>query len=174
MSEYSQGIMGDGPVILKDGEPLTPDQIVEELNQLWAMAKAGSELAGYTSYAEIVGGVNHNRAEIRKACDEVFHQGRVFNELEVDRIISEEEPQVPEPFVREMRYVIFKIKDIEKYLTQHEHLTLGIISRQVNAGRKLDGKMPLECVVIESDWPEYESTWKALESRMNQEAKAHA
>lgn len=34
MSEYSQGIMADGPVILKDGQPLTPDEIVAELTEL--------------------------------------------------------------------------------------------------------------------------------------------
>lgn len=30
--EYSQGIMSDGPVILRDGQPMTPEEIVEELN----------------------------------------------------------------------------------------------------------------------------------------------
>ncbi len=34
MTEYSQGIMNDGPVILKDGQPMTLDEIVNELNQL--------------------------------------------------------------------------------------------------------------------------------------------
>jgi hypothetical protein len=29
---YSQGIMSDGPVILKNGIPLTPDEIVNILN----------------------------------------------------------------------------------------------------------------------------------------------
>jgi len=33
MDEYSQGIMADGPVILKNGQPLTPEQIVSELNR---------------------------------------------------------------------------------------------------------------------------------------------
>jgi len=34
MSEiYSQGVAGDGPVILCDGLPMTPDMIVEVLNR---------------------------------------------------------------------------------------------------------------------------------------------
>lgn len=32
IKEYSQGIMFDGPVILKDGQPLTPKEIVKDLN----------------------------------------------------------------------------------------------------------------------------------------------
>ena len=31
---YTQGIMNDGPVILQDGNPLTPENIVAELNKL--------------------------------------------------------------------------------------------------------------------------------------------
>lgn len=34
MIEYSQGIAADGPAILKDGQPMTPEQIVSELNGL--------------------------------------------------------------------------------------------------------------------------------------------
>ncbi len=33
-NKYSQGIMNDGPCILKNGEPLTPEEIVSELNRL--------------------------------------------------------------------------------------------------------------------------------------------
>jgi hypothetical protein len=29
--EYSQGVSGDGPVVLKDGQPMNIDQIVDEL-----------------------------------------------------------------------------------------------------------------------------------------------
>ena len=31
--EYSQGIANDGPVILRDGLPMTPEMIVETLNE---------------------------------------------------------------------------------------------------------------------------------------------
>jgi len=43
---------------------------------LWKIAKAGDELAQYASYAELVGGVSHNRTEIRKWCDEVFARSK--------------------------------------------------------------------------------------------------
>lgn len=32
-AEYSQGVCGDGAAILKDGQPMTIDEIVAELNQ---------------------------------------------------------------------------------------------------------------------------------------------
>jgi len=34
--------------------------------------------------------------------------------------------------------------------------------------RERNGKQPLECVVVESDWPEYEPTWEAIKQRMAQ------
>lgn len=33
-SEYSQGVMSDGPVILRDGNPMTPEEIINELEVL--------------------------------------------------------------------------------------------------------------------------------------------
>lgn len=38
MNEYSQGIMGDGVAILKNGQPLTPEQIISELEKIERMA----------------------------------------------------------------------------------------------------------------------------------------
>ena len=34
MNEYSQGIMGDGATVLKNGQPLTIEEIIAELNTL--------------------------------------------------------------------------------------------------------------------------------------------
>lgn len=34
MSEYSQGVREDGAVILKDGQPMVIEEIVEALNRL--------------------------------------------------------------------------------------------------------------------------------------------
>jgi len=43
-NEYSQGIMSDGPVILKNGQPMTPEDIVVELSVLQAThAQDGGE-----------------------------------------------------------------------------------------------------------------------------------
>lgn len=33
-NRYSQGVMSDGPVILEDGDPMTPEEIVSKLNEL--------------------------------------------------------------------------------------------------------------------------------------------
>lgn len=69
-------------------------------------------------------------------------------------------------FKREFRYLVFKFKDVNKYLTETEKEMLMSITRKVAKGRADDMKMPIECVVVESDWPEYEPTWDAIEQRM--------
>ena len=69
-------------------------------------------------------------------------------------------------FQREERYVVLKIKDLHEYLPQPLIDHLKSISDEVRAGRQMAGKQPLECVVVESDWPEYEPTWSAISARM--------
>jgi len=39
MTEYSQGIAGDGPCILKNGQSMTPDEIVSQLTVLYCENK---------------------------------------------------------------------------------------------------------------------------------------
>jgi Tat protein secretion system quality control protein TatD with DNase activity len=69
-------------------------------------------------------------------------------------------------FERENRYLIFKRSDL-KCLTDTEHDILGSIARKVRTHREIiNGKIPLECLVIESDWPEFEPTWDLIEKRM--------
>jgi hypothetical protein len=70
-----------------------------------------------------------------------------------------------EGFKREDRYVVLKRSDIEKYL-HGSRGQLRDICRAINAGRYADDKPLLQAVVIESDWPEYEPTWRAIEQRM--------
>jgi len=70
-------------------------------------------------------------------------------------------------FQREERYVVLKIKDLREYLPQPLIDHLSSIADEVRAGRQLAGKQPLECVVVESDWPEYEPTWQAIEARVD-------
>jgi len=75
-------------------------------------------------------------------------------------------------FVRKPRYLVAKIKDANKYLTPCERDRLEHLIAKCNCGRLDDGKRCLECVVIESDWPEYEPTWAAIAARMDaQEAR---
>lgn len=68
-------------------------------------------------------------------------------------------------FEREQRYVVLKVKDVMQRLSEKDILTLARILDEIDAYRKSIGKT-LECVVIESDWPEYEPTWKAIEARV--------
>lgn len=47
-----------------------------------------------------------------------------------------------------------------------EKQQLARLAEVQRVGREEVGKAPLECVVVESDWPEYEPTWEAIEARM--------
>lgn len=66
-------------------------------------------------------------------------------------------------FKREERYIVFKVSDLGNSLKGDE---IRRLSKEYAEQRSLKGKPPLECVVVESDWPEYEPTWKAIEARV--------
>lgn len=71
-------------------------------------------------------------------------------------------------FKREPRYIVFKLKDIKKYIgPDFEAMeTLYAFGNHITAGRIADGKLPFNAVVVEQDWPEFEPTWEAIEARM--------
>lgn len=69
-------------------------------------------------------------------------------------------------FKREDRYLVMKRSDIEKYLPDDKKKLLDFIAGNIRDGRALDGKEPLQCVVVEHDWPEYEMTWAWIEARV--------
>lgn len=69
-------------------------------------------------------------------------------------------------FAREERYVVFKIKDIVKYLHAVDREVISSISDRLSLLRKADGKRPLVSLVIESDWPEYEPAWSQIKARV--------
>ena len=69
-------------------------------------------------------------------------------------------------FEREERYLVFKLADVEKDFFPSEISQLLRLYETQQNRRKQRGKPPLECVVVESDWPEYEPTWKAIEARV--------
>lgn len=69
-------------------------------------------------------------------------------------------------FHREERYIVLKITDIDKSLSDAEVDTLRGICNKVEKYRGESGKRQFECVVVESDWPEYEPTWKSIEQRI--------
>lgn len=67
---------------------------------------------------------------------------------------------------REYRYIVMKLKDAAEYLSELDGKQLDRILDKIAMGRMKDGKAPLECVVVEHDWPEYEPTWAAITSRV--------
>lgn len=71
------------------------------------------------------------------------------------------------PFTRESHYIVIKRKDAAKYLDDEDRTTLENIGEVIEKGRYRERKIAFECVVVESDWPEYEPTWAAIEARMS-------
>lgn len=69
--------------------------------------------------------------------------------------------------IREERYTVLKVSDVSNALEPDEKSELIYLEEKVALYREQTGKKPLECVVVESDWPEYESTWQAIEQRMD-------
>lgn len=69
--------------------------------------------------------------------------------------------------IREQRYFVIKIKDVDQYLSTMEMVTLEAIMDHIDHGRHQDNKPRLTAVVVEQDWPEYEIVWKMLEERVN-------
>ncbi|MCV6612876.1 MAG: hypothetical protein OIF55_19135 [Amphritea sp.] len=72
-------------------------------------------------------------------------------------------------FNREERYTVFKITDLQEAdnISPGDKEHLIHIESCVNAHRHNRDAKPLECVVVESDWPEYETVWRMIESRAN-------
>ena len=73
---------------------------------------------------------------------------------------------------RENRYIVLKHSDIEAVgLTPNEVDALEEIMFKISEKRRSLGKDRLKCVVVESDWPEYEPTWKAIKERATRKEK---
>ncbi|MDC3312709.1 hypothetical protein OAV22_02105 [Flavobacteriaceae bacterium] len=70
---------------------------------------------------------------------------------------------------RENRYEVLKISDVSEALNAEEKEALIHITETVAAWRERNGKIPLSCVVVESDWPEYEFVWGMIEDRVTGE-----
>ncbi len=67
---------------------------------------------------------------------------------------------------RDYKYVVLKRKDIHAALTDDEQSLLHSLYWKVDDYRYKGGRPLLKCVVVESDWPEYEPTWDAIERRI--------
>ena len=68
---------------------------------------------------------------------------------------------------RESRYLMAKLKDITKYLSDDDASNLIGLVKKVDQGREHDGKRPLQCVCVEDDWPEYEEVWAMIAARVD-------
>lgn len=66
----------------------------------------------------------------------------------------------------EDRYVVFKKSDLAAYASVSDLEALARVEAAVDAGRLAAGEAPLDGVVVEADWPEYEATWAALQARI--------
>lgn len=72
------------------------------------------------------------------------------------------------------RYTVIKNYDLEQaiskgYVSEKDYEALQLILMTLRTMRRAQGKPLLETVVVESDWPEYEPTWKLIEDRVDQE-----
>ncbi len=74
--------------------------------------------------------------------------------------------------LRENRYFVFKITDMEYYLMEEERRILEDLQQKINQGRLRANKQPLQGVICESDWPEYEAVWQLIEARVEKEYSA--
>lgn len=81
-----------------------------------------------------------------------------------------QEESVAVPFERENRYIVLKIKDLERL----NPVLLEELTGTLSAIANLTTMPQREYVVIESDWPEYEPVWKMLEDRVNGERAAYS
>lgn len=69
-------------------------------------------------------------------------------------------------FMREERYIVFKLSDVERYLTDKDRANITMMKMEIDAGRDCANKPPFKGLIVEADWPEYEPTWKAIEARV--------
>ena len=65
---------------------------------------------------------------------------------------------------REDRYIVIKRSDLKAAqaagdVSPIDVVALNYVEDSANRIRLERNKMPLKCVVVESDWPEYEHVW---------------
>lgn len=70
-------------------------------------------------------------------------------------------------FKREQRYYVLKLSDLHGTVGLADLLYLDGIARKVADRRAQEGKEQREYLVIESDWPEFEPTWRGIEARVS-------
>ena len=66
-------------------------------------------------------------------------------------------------FEKYTKYFVFKIKDVDKYLSVREQHQLLDIQRKIDVCREYEGKAPLDTVVVESSYRCFKETWDLIE-----------
>ena len=78
-----------------------------------------------------------------------------------------------EPFRREQRYIVFKMKELAKVgLTFEERCALNSLANKIHALQKEGERPPIECLVIEPDWRCYNEAWALVEREYNEDQEA--
>lgn len=67
VAEYSQGVCGDGAAILRDGQPMSVDEVVAALKRLHTAERERDEWKAYTEHWGENAAYNHRRAEAADA-----------------------------------------------------------------------------------------------------------
>ncbi len=72
---------------------------------------------------------------------------------------------------REDRYIVIKQADVEEgrksgRITHNDQFQLNAVADLLTVSRADHGKAPLQCVVVENDWPEYEHVWELIRLRV--------
>ena len=70
------------------------------------------------------------------------------------------------------KYLVLKTQDIINSLSPTECNTLSNLVNKVRGYREISGKHPMECVVVECDWPEYEVVWQMIADRVDGKQQA--
>ena len=77
---------------------------------------------------------------------------------------------------RENKYLVLKLKDINKYLTNKEKGELDDILKSISTAKYPDMNPEvyneLDCVVVEKDWPMYEQVWNLIENWVDNKEKS--
>lgn len=87
----------------------------------------------------------------------------VLGEQVYTKLITVNLDESGEVFKRELRYMVAKQSDITAALDEHQQGELSSLLEMVEGYRINSGKRPLQCVVVERDWPNYADTWAAIE-----------
>ena len=62
------------------------------------------------------------------------------------------------------KYLVLKIADIKKYLSDEKQLKLDALVTCIRVGRLNDGKRDQEYVCVAADWPMHEQVWGMVEA----------